>query len=84
VAGERRPASLIRAEDGRPKGRCGRRRVGLSYDGRRRPVACRDRKEADFPYFYLGADHRAGPNHTRQPAVNSYYRPAPVDQVGPR
>jgi hypothetical protein len=37
----------------------------------------------DFPYFDLGADDRAGPNYTRQPAVDSYYRPAPVDQVGP-
>ena len=27
----------------------------------------------DLPYRYLGADDRAGPNYTGQPAVDSYY-----------
>lgn len=26
-----------------------------------------------LPYTYLGADDRAGPNYTNQPAVHSYY-----------
>jgi hypothetical protein len=119
VAGERRPVTLIRAEDGQSGDRVGGvreladdglfaanldpanlklgygrsasrrfssglRRVGLSYEARRRPVACRGRKEADFPYRYLGADDRAGPNYTVQPAVDSYYRPAPFNPIGPR
>ena len=29
-----------------------------------------------LPYRYLGADDRAGPNYTGQPAVVSYYAPA--------
>jgi hypothetical protein len=62
----------------------GVRRVGLGYDARRRLAACRGRKEADLPYRYPGADDRAGPNCTGQPAVNSYYRPSPFDSVGPR
>ncbi|MDN3355634.1 hypothetical protein [Actinomadura sp. DC4] len=31
--------------------------------------------EVRFPYRYLGADDRAGPNYTGQPAVASYYEP---------
>ena len=49
------------------------RRGGLGYDRRRRLVSCRDRREVNLPYRYLGADDQAGPNHTGQPAVDSYY-----------
>lgn len=49
------------------------RRSGLEYDRRRRLVVCRGRKAVDLPYRYLGADDRAGPNSTGQPAVDSYY-----------
>jgi len=49
------------------------RRVGLEYQGRRRLIACRGRREIQLPYRYLGADDAAGPNYTGQPAVNSYY-----------
>ena len=49
------------------------RRAGLEYDHRRRLVVCRGRKVVDLPYSYLGADDRAGPNYTGQPAVDSFY-----------
>jgi SAM-dependent methyltransferase len=49
------------------------RRAGLEYDRRRRLVSCRGRKVVDLPHRYLGANDRAGPNYTGQPAVDSYY-----------
>jgi SAM-dependent methyltransferase len=49
------------------------RRAGLSYDARRRLVSGRGRQQVSLPYRYLGADDRAGPNYTGQPAVNSHY-----------
>jgi SAM-dependent methyltransferase len=49
------------------------RRAGLEYDRKRRLVACRGRKDLEWPYRYRGADDRAGPNYTGQPAVNSHY-----------
>jgi SAM-dependent methyltransferase len=51
----------------------GLRDAGLEYDRRRRLVACQGRKHPEFPFRYLGADDRAGPNYTGQPAVDSYY-----------
>ena len=49
------------------------RRSGLEFDRRRRLVACRGGKSLKLHYRYLGADDRAGPNYTGQPAVDSYY-----------
>ena len=49
------------------------RRAGLEYDPRRRLMACRGRKDLELPFRYLGADDRAGPNYTGQPAVDSHY-----------
>jgi SAM-dependent methyltransferase len=49
---------------------------GLDYDGRRRLITCVGRREPRFPYIYLGADDRAGPNYTGQDAVASHYRDA--------
>lgn len=72
------PMNLRRA-DGRPlSGRPGAlfRRHGLEYDRRRRLLRCRAPKQIGFPWRYLGADDRAGPNSTGQEAVNSYYEPA--------
>jgi hypothetical protein len=68
----------IKLPDGTAAGRrllSALRRNGLSYDGRRRRLACRGRRPIDLPYRYLGADDRAGPNVTGQPAVDSYYEP---------
>lgn len=51
----------------------GLHRAGLEVDRRRRRIACRGRKDLRWPYRYLGADDRAGPNYTGQPAVDSHY-----------
>lgn len=48
---------------------------GNGYDARRRLVSCRGRASVDVPWVYLGADDRAGPNYTGQPAVTSVYAP---------
>jgi len=66
----------VKISDGKPAGRrvaADLRRAGLEYDRRRRLVVCRGRKVVDLPHRYLGADDRAGPNYTGQPAVDSYY-----------
>lgn len=68
----------IRLPDGRPAGRALTgvlRRAGFTYDPRRRRVTCDGWREESLPYVYLGADDRAGPNYTDQPAVDSYYQP---------
>ena len=65
----------LKLADGQPAGRrvaADLRRSGLEYDLRRRRVVCRGRKVVDVPYRYLGADDRAGPSYTGQPAVDSY------------
>jgi trans-aconitate methyltransferase len=49
------------------------RRAGFDYDARRHRVSREGRIDASLPYLYLGADDRAGPNYTGQPAVDSYY-----------
>ncbi len=49
------------------------RQAGLEYDSRRKLVHCSHRVEAQLPFRYCGADDQAGPNYTRQPAVDSYY-----------
>lgn len=51
------------------------REWGVEYDRRRRLVRAGGRREVSLPWEYLGADDRAGPNYTGQPAVHSYYRP---------
>jgi SAM-dependent methyltransferase len=72
----------LKLVDGRPAGRKvapDLRRAGIDYDRRKRLVVCRGRKIVRLPYRYLGADDGAGPNYTRQPAVDSYYQPGVVD-----
>jgi trans-aconitate methyltransferase len=49
------------------------RAAGVDYDGRRKRITCAGPRSLDLPFRYLGADDRAGPNYTGQPAVNSYY-----------
>ncbi|HKD97087.1 MAG TPA: methyltransferase domain-containing protein [Micromonosporaceae bacterium] len=69
----------IRLADGTPAGRqlvAAVRRAGLGYDPRRHRVTCTGRRDVALPYAYRGADDRAGPNYTGQPAVDSYYEPA--------
>ena len=60
------------------------RDLGFSYDSRRHRISRRGSLEASFPFRYLGADDRTGPNYTGQPAVTSHYeqdealRPSPA------
>ena len=66
----------FRFHDRRPAGRsvaARLRRNGLEYDSRRRLLRCEGRRSVELGLGYLGADDAAGPNHTRQPAVDSYY-----------
>ena len=68
--------SSIRLPDGQPAGRrltSRLRAAGFSYDPRRRRISRTGPGEVRLPYSYLGADDRAGPNYTGQPAVHSYY-----------
>jgi len=69
----------LKLEGGKPAGRrvaAGLRRAGLEYDRRRRLIRCQGRKSPDLRFRYLGADDRAGPNSTGQPAVDSHYEVA--------
>jgi SAM-dependent methyltransferase len=62
--------------DGQPASRKVARRLreaGFSYDSRRHQITCAGHREVRFPYAYLGADDRAGPGYTGQPAVCSHY-----------
>jgi SAM-dependent methyltransferase len=52
------------------------RAAGFTYDARRRRISRTGPAVLDLPYVYLGADDRAGPNYTGQPAVRSHYRVA--------
>lgn len=66
----------LKLPDGKPAGRqiaADLRRAGLEYERSRRLVVCQGRRIVDLPYRYLGADDRAGPNYTGQPAVDSHY-----------
>ncbi|GAA4896800.1 methyltransferase family protein [Stackebrandtia albiflava] len=48
----------------------------VQYHPRARRLSCTGPRDIDWRLTYLGADADAGPNHTGQPAVDSYYRPA--------
>jgi SAM-dependent methyltransferase len=53
------------------------RAAGFAYSPRRRQITCAGRRDVRLPYAYLGADDRAGPGYTGQPAVTSYYAEVP-------
>lgn len=66
----------VRRADGTPFGRAlttALREAGFTYDTRHRRVGYTGEGRPRLPFAYLGADDRAGPNYTGQPAVNSYY-----------
>jgi hypothetical protein len=66
----------FRFADGTPAGRsiaARLRRNGLQYDSRRHLLRCEGARTVTLGLNYLGADDTAGPNYTRQPAVDSYY-----------
>lgn len=69
-------AHSIRRADGAPAGRrltAELRRQGFVYDAARRRISRHGGGEVRLSYRYLGADDRAGPNYTGQPAVDSFY-----------
>ncbi|MEN3612668.1 class I SAM-dependent methyltransferase [Plantactinospora sp. ZYX-F-223] len=71
--------SSVRLADGRAAGRrlsSLLRSAGFTVDPRRRRISRTGPVALSLPYRYLGADDRAGPNYTGQPAVVSYYAPA--------
>jgi SAM-dependent methyltransferase len=49
------------------------RAAGFVCNSRRHQISCTGRRDIHLPYTYLGADDRAGPGYTGQPAVRSYY-----------
>lgn len=49
------------------------RSEGFQYLQAKHLLKCVGRKELKSSYRYVGADVAAGPNYTKQPAVNSYY-----------
>jgi SAM-dependent methyltransferase len=59
------------------RGQLGRqlKRNGLSHHPRRRLLSCQGKRRIEFPWAFAGADDTAGPNFTRQAAVDSYYSP---------
>lgn len=50
------------------------RQQGFSYSFDTRLIEREGSREVALPFEYLGADDQAGPNYTRQPAVDSWYR----------
>ncbi|MEV6876556.1 hypothetical protein [Amycolatopsis sp. NPDC051128] len=72
-------AASLRLPDGAPAARRvlpALREAGFAYDSRARRVRRTGRFTGALPFRYLGADDRAGPNYTGQPAVHSYYESA--------
>jgi SAM-dependent methyltransferase len=66
----------VRGADGSPFNRrlLGRfLKLGLHYNRRRRILTCAGRNTFNFGLRFVGADENAGPNFTRQDAVDSYY-----------
>ncbi|MEW6278182.1 MAG: class I SAM-dependent methyltransferase [Candidatus Eremiobacterota bacterium] len=66
----------LRWEDGRCAGRTAvgwLRGQGLEYRNHR-ILRCQGPRALVVPFPYVGADDRAGPNYTGQPAVHSVYR----------
>lgn len=69
-------AASVRRADGTPFGRTltkALREAGFTYDNRKRRIGCTGAGQPRLPFTYLGADDRAGPNYTGQPAVHSCY-----------
>jgi hypothetical protein len=52
------------------------RAAGFTYDSRTRRIRRAGPFSGTLPFRYLGADDRAGPNYTGQPAVSSSYESA--------
>jgi len=66
----------IKGTDGKPLTRTLLKRfrsAGLDWQPTRHIIRSDARRELNLGYRYLGADDKAGPNYTGQPAVDSYY-----------
>jgi SAM-dependent methyltransferase len=66
----------VRLADGEPAGRglvAALRAAGFDHDARSHRISRQGPGDVTLPFRYLGADDRAGPNYTGQPAVDSYY-----------
>lgn len=50
------------------------RKQSFDLDLRKHLLKLQGRRQFDLPFSYLGADDKAGPNSTGQPAVDSYYQ----------
>ena len=73
-------AAGVRMSDGAPTARrltSALKAAGFEHDGRARRIRRTGHLATTLPFRYLGADDRAGPNYTGQPAVHSYYDPKP-------
>jgi len=55
------------------------RKSGLQYSARKKLLTCEGHRAKLTRFRFLGADDQAGPNYTRQPAVNSYYERSEVE-----
>jgi SAM-dependent methyltransferase len=67
----------IKLPDGRSASRFAAsdlRSAGFDYSFRKKLIQCDGRGERQVAFRYLGADDKAGPNYTGQPAVDSYER----------
>jgi SAM-dependent methyltransferase len=72
-------AASLRLPEGAPAARrvlSALREAGFAYDSRARRIRRTGRFTGALPFRYLGADDRASPNYTGQPAVHSYYESA--------
>ncbi len=47
---------------------------GFRVDRKRRLLALEGSRRFELPFKFIGADDKAGPNYTGQPAVDSYYK----------
>lgn len=50
------------------------RNNGFVFNKRKHLLSLQGNRLFDLPFEYLGADDKAGPNYTGQPAVDSYYK----------
>ena len=50
------------------------RQQGLVFNSKKHFLTLNGKRTFDLPFEYLGADDKAGPNYTGQPAVDSYYK----------
>lgn len=50
------------------------RKQGFIIDHRKHLLTLQDKRNFEIPFEYLGADDQAGPNSTRQPVIDSYYK----------